>query len=141
MKALLNLLSQHQQFLLYCVCGGSGVLCHAGLYYVLLEMGTEYTLANGIGYASGTLLSFALNRVITFDMRDQTARRLLFFVATAGLGFLASHGLLLLLVEGLQIPKLFALLPVIPAVVILQFALNKRFAFQQTKLDEPRLPS
>jgi NAD(P)H-hydrate repair Nnr-like enzyme with NAD(P)H-hydrate epimerase domain len=47
----------------------------------------------------------------------------------------------LLLVEGLQIPKLFALLPVIPAVVILQFALNKRFAFQQTKLDEPRLPS
>lgn len=132
MKSLIHLLRQHQQFLLYCICGGSGVLCHAGMYYLFLKMGTDYTLANAIGYASGTLLSFILNRVITFNMRDQTARRFLLFAATAGLGFLASHGLLMLLVESLQISKMLALLPVIPTVVVLQFALNKRFAFQQT---------
>ncbi len=131
MNALLALARKHQQFLLYCVCGGSGVLTHALLYAALLHLGVRYTIANALGYASGTLLSFALNRAITFKMHDQTARRLLLFVATAGLGFLASHGLLLLLVEVAQLPKLLALLPVIPSVVILQFALNKRFAFQE----------
>ncbi len=131
MNTLLALARKHQQFLLYCVCGGSGVLCHALLYTLLLHLEMRYTFANAIGYASGTLLSFALNRVFTFNMRDQTTRRLLLFIATAALGFLASHALLLLLVEIIHLPKLLALLPVIPTVVILQFALNKRFAFQE----------
>lgn len=133
MSRLLALYQQHRQFLLYCICGGSGVLTHSALYYLLLAMGVAYTVANAAGYLAGTLLSFALNRVITFDMRDQTGKRLLLFLFTAGLGFLASHTLLWLLVEIMQVSKILALIPTIPTVVILQFGLNKRLAFHAGK--------
>ena len=133
MSGLLALLQKHRQFLLYCLCGGSGVLSHSALYYLLIHSGTEYKLANAIGYLAGTLLSFALNRVFTFNMRDQTGKRLVLFLTTAAIGFAASHSLLWLLVEIFHINQYIALIPTIPTVVVLQFGLNKRFAFQAAK--------
>ncbi|WP_338846370.1 GtrA family protein [Massilia sp. W12] len=127
---MLNALWQrHRQFLLYCICGGSGVVAHYAVY-LLLCLALDKQVANAAGYLAGTLLSFALNRVFTFNLRDRTAQRLAQFLITAGAGYLASALLLGVLVDVLHMDKRFALIPVLPLVVLLQFTLNKRFAFK-----------
>ncbi len=120
---------KHRQFLLYCVCGGSGVCTDFLIYHLLLELIGRQG-ANAAGYLAGTLLSFSLNRVLTFNMRDQTSRRLALFLLTAGIGYLASAALLALLAGGLHLNERLAKLLTLPLVVVLQFALNKRLAFK-----------
>lgn len=122
-----------KQFILYCICGGMGVVSHLAVYYVALHFGLQYQLANALGYLSGTLLSFFLNRVITFGVVDKTGQRLLLFLLVAGCGYLASAGLLWLLVDIVKLPKFWALIPTLPVVVALQFGLNKKITFRTTR--------
>lgn len=130
MKALLALAEKHRQFLLYCICGGSGVCTDYAVFYSAFQwLGVWYQGANAAGYLAGTLLSFALNRIITFNMRDQTGRRLLMFLITAGIGYAASALLLWLMVDLAMLDARLAKLLTLPMVVVLQFGLNKRFAF------------
>jgi putative flippase GtrA len=117
------------QFILYCFCGGMGVSTHYGVFYLALHLGLWYQYANVLGYLAGTLMSFFLNRVITFGMRDQVLKRLSIFLAVAALGYLASATLLWLLVEITHIPAKIALLITLPIVVVLQYSLNRKITF------------
>lgn len=119
-----------QQFLLYCLCGGLGVSTDYAVYYLSYSAGLWYQGANGLGYLAGTLLSFALNRIFTFGMRDRVLQRLGLFLGVAAVGFSASAALLWALVQFAQIDPRFAKLITLPLVVVLQFALNRRFTFQ-----------
>ena len=49
------------------------------IFYSLVEFGLAYQIANFIGYASGTLLSFGLQRKFTFRIKDRTIFRLILF--------------------------------------------------------------
>lgn len=131
---VLKLLSDKMiQFLLYCFCGGMGVLSHLAVYGMALRLGMEYQYANAVGYVCGTLLSFFLNRVITFGVVDKTGQRLMLFLMVAGCGYLASAALLWLLVDVAGMPRFWALLPTLPVVVALQFGLNKKLTFRTTQ--------
>lgn len=121
-----------QQFLLYCLCGGLGVSTDYLVYYLSYSAGLWYQGANGLGYLAGTLLSFALNRIFTFGMRDRVLQRLGLFLGVAAVGYSASAALLWALVQFGQIDPRIAKLITLPLVVVLQFALNRRITFQTT---------
>ncbi len=120
----------NRQFILYCLCGGTGVMTDMLTYYFALQAGMGVQAANAIGYMAGTLISFVLNRVITFGVRDSAAKRLALFFMVAGLGYLASSSLLWLLVNGLAMDKLLAKALTLPLVVALQFGLNRKITFR-----------
>lgn len=117
------------QFLLYCLCGGIGVSTDYAVYYLSFSNGMWYQGANGLGYLAGTLISFTLNRIFTFGMRDRVLQRLMLFLAVAAVGFLASAALLWVLVGQADIDPRIAKLITLPMVVVLQFLLNRRITF------------
>lgn len=119
-----------QQFLLYCLCGGLGVSTDYALYYLSFSAGLPYQGANALGYLAGTLMSFTLNRIFTFGMRDRTLQRLAMFIGVAAVGFLASALLLWLLVQFIHVDPRIAKLITLPMVVVLQFSLNRRLTFK-----------
>lgn len=118
-----------QQFILYCLCGGLGVSTDYLVFYLSVTAGLWYQGANLLGYLAGTLLSFALNRVLTFKMRDRVAQRLAMFLGVAAIGFGASAVMLWLLVQLLGVDARIAKLLTLPMVVLLQFTLNRRLTF------------
>lgn len=142
------------QFLLYCLCGGIGVTTDYIIYTSALTFGLWYQAANVLGYLSGTLISFFLNRKITFDVCDNLVRRLIIFIGVAVIGFLVSALMLWLMVDiwsvQAKIAKFIALpnyfyqvfgtdkadakiakLLTLPVVVIIQFFLNRRITFSE----------
>lgn len=121
-----------QQFLLYCLCGGLGVSTDYVVYYLSYSAGLWYQGANGLGYLAGTLLSFTLNRIFTFGMRDRVLQRLGLFLGVAAVGYSASAALLWALVQFGHLDPRVAKLITLPMVVVLQFALNRRITFQTT---------
>lgn len=117
------------QFLLYCLCGGIGVATDYFVYYVVFTFGVWYQAANLLGYLAGTLVSFFLNRKITFDVHDKLVRRLAMFLGVAAIGFSASVLMLWLLVDVMLVDARVAKLLTLPVVVALQFSLNRRITF------------
>ncbi|MDL5366161.1 GtrA family protein [Xanthomonas sp. NCPPB 2654] len=119
-----------RQFVLYAVCGGTGVLVDLSLYTLLVWLDFNYQAANAAGYAAGTLVSFALNRHFTFQAYDKTLQRLGLFFAAALVGYLASSALLWLLVGVLGWAPLPAKVATLFFVLILQFSLNRAITFK-----------
>lgn len=118
------------QFLLYCICGGIGVSTDYLIYYASLHLGLWYQYANVLGYGCGTVVSFFLNRVITFGTTNRTAQRFALFVMVAAVGFTASAVMLWVLVAQLSVDATIAKLLTLPAVVAIQFLLNRSITFR-----------
>ena len=126
-------LLQKKQFLIYCLIGGSGTALTCLLYAALVyRAGQPVQEANAIGYAAGTLLSFLLNAWFNFRVTDKIALRLAIFFGVAFFGWLASSGLLHLLVGEWHWNALYAYIMVILAVVLLQYNLNRLLSFRKT---------
>ena len=120
------------QFILYCICGGVGVSTDYLVYYFTLQAGLWYQGANILGYLCGTIVSFCLNRVITFNARDKIAQRFAIFLTVAAIGFTASAVMLWILVDYMDVDEKLAKLLTLPAVVVIQFMLNRRITFGST---------
>jgi putative flippase GtrA len=93
---------------------------------------SRYQTANIFGYMSGTVVSFFLNRKITFDVRDKMVHRLAMFLGIAAIGFSVSALMLWLLVDFISVDAKIAKLFTLPVVVILQFSLNRRITFRES---------
>lgn len=120
-----------RRFLTYAVCGGLGVALDFGAYTLLVRAGLFYQIANIISYACGTLLSFALNRAITFRVLDAPLRRLATFFAVAGAGYVLSSASLYAMIEWAHWDKLVAKAASIVIVVLTQYTLNARITFKK----------
>lgn len=128
-----TLLLQNRQFLLYCLIGASGVALDFGLYSLLVRAKLlDYQAANAVGYAGGTLLSFALNAKFNFRVTDKIPLRLAVFFSIAFLGWLASAGLLHLLIGRWGWDKYLSKLATLVVVVLLQYNLNRLLSFRKT---------
>lgn len=128
-----NFLLQKKQFLIYCLIGGSGTAVTCLLFALLHRYaGQTVQVANAIGYSAGTVLSFVLNAWFNFRVSDKIAQRLAAFFGVAFLGWLASAGLLHVLVEQWHWNALYAYVIVILAVLLLQYNLNRMFSFRKT---------
>jgi putative flippase GtrA len=119
------------QFLLYCICGGISVCLDYSIYYLLFSFGVWYQIANIGGYLCGTLLSFFLNRKITFNIRDKVVSRLFLFLLVASIGFLTSALMLWFLISMVSIEPRVAKLLTLPVVVLIQFLLNRKITFKK----------
>jgi putative flippase GtrA len=97
----------------------------------ILSFGFWYQLANLLAYFSGTLVSFFLNRIITFRVNDKVGQRLVLFLGASSVGYAVSSGLLWFLVEKSYMNAKIAKLLTLPAVVFIQFYINKRFTFKK----------
>lgn len=128
-----NLLSRSEtrKFLTYAICGGVGVSLDILLFAFLLTVGCAYQLANVVGYSSGTLMSFFLNRHLTFRIYDNTLIRLILFFGAAAVGYGLTAILLWLLIERLYLNPLNAKLLSLMIVLIVQFCINRAVAFRQ----------
>ncbi len=128
-----QLLLQKRQFLLYCVIGSLGSTLDFSIYSQLVHSGKlHYQAANGIGYASGTLLSFVLNAWFNFRITDRIGTRLARFFGVGLLGWLVSAGLLNVLIGTWQINKYAAKLAALGVIVLLQYNLNRLVSFRKT---------
>lgn len=119
-----------RQFVFYLVCGGTGVTVDLTCYSALVFSGVEYQVANAIGYAAGTMVSFFLNRHFTFKTYDKTMRRLASFLAAAGVGYLISSAMLWTLVEKLTIHPVPSKLMTLVVVLAVQFLVNRALTFR-----------
>lgn len=119
-----------KRLVLYAVCGGCGVALDFAVYTALLSFGLWYQGANLIGYAAGTVLSFLLNRVITFRVLDAPVRRFATFALVAAIGYLLSAAALWVLVSQLHIDPLLAKLCTLALVLAAQFSLNSLITFR-----------
>lgn len=128
-----NFLFQNRQFLLYCVIGMSGTMLDFTIYSSLLRTGLlDYQGANGIGYASGTLLSFILNARFNFRVKDRIARRLVCFFGVALLGWSISAWLLHQLIGNWHLNKYLSKVGALVVVMLVQYNLNRWFSFRKT---------
>lgn len=130
MKVLQSLPPGIRKFVLYAICGGSGVVLDFASYSLLVGAGVWYQLANIIGYSLGTCLSFFLNRVITFGVRDAPVRRFLSFVSVAAFGYLISTCLLWVAVEILRLDPVVSKGLTLIAVLVIQFSMNTLITFR-----------
>jgi putative flippase GtrA len=132
MERILSLAAQKRQFLTYCLIGVSGVTVDFGLYWFLTHfIGLHYQTANFISYSAGTLNCFWWNYHFNFKVRNNFWRRLGSFYLVGLMGWAVSLGLLHVLVEWIQLHKLLAKGISLPAVVVLQYSLNKAISFRQ----------
>jgi putative flippase GtrA len=93
----------------------------------------NFQAANAAGYASGTVLSFALNSRFNFRARDWLTLRFLSFCVVGVLGLTVSYAALRLLINGHGVNKYLAKLAAIAIVVLLQYNLNRIISFRQTR--------
>lgn len=115
---------------LYALCGGLGASLDTLVFWALNNAGVWYQAANVAGYAAGTLLSFVLNRTITFKIYDAPLRRLITFFGVATVGFLSSAATLWVLIEQLNMQALPSKLLSLVVVVAVQFTLNSLVTFR-----------
>lgn len=120
-----------RKIILYAICGGGGVALDLLLFSLLIHLRVPYQYANASGYLAGTLLSFALNRVITFNKRDKTGARLVSFLVVAALGYGASALLLWLLIENFGMTPILAKLATLFFVLAFQYSLNRFVTFRK----------
>jgi putative flippase GtrA len=125
------------QLLLYCVCGGLGVSTDFSVFWLLVGHGVGHQAANVAGYMGGTLLSFFLNRRITFGVKSNVMRRLTLFFGVAAVGFSTSALMLWMLVDVAGMDPRLAKLLTLPVVVLIQFTLNRRFTFSNAPQRTP----
>ena len=132
MKAVLLWLETRRQFVLYCLIGASGATLDFLVYSLLVkEAHLHIQVANAVGYASGTVLSFFLNAHFNFKTRDALRLRFLSFCGVGLLGWAMSSGILFLTVNHLGWDKYLAKLVTIVAVVLLQYNLNRLISFKK----------
>lgn len=125
---------RNRQFALYCVIGAGGATLDFLIYSLLVkEGGMNFQAANAAGYASGTVLSFALNSRFNFRARDWLTLRFLSFCVVGVLGLTVSYAALRLLINGHGVNKYLAKLAAIAIVVLLQYNLNRIISFRQTR--------
>jgi putative flippase GtrA len=135
---LLRLFHGNRRFFFYCVIGGCGATLDFLIYFSLVRWGGgHYQIANAIGYASGTALSFVLNAKFNFKTGDWLALRLISFFSVAIVGWSASAGILYVTVTQMGWNKYLAKLLTIVVSALLQYNLNRMLSFRKISNDSP----
>jgi putative flippase GtrA len=135
MKTLLtDLFRNNRRLVIYCFIGSTGATLDFLIYSALVKWGGVHPqVANAVGYASGTSLSFVLNALFNFKTLDWLPLRLLCFFGVAFLGWAASAGVLYVTIEGMGWNKYLAKLATMVVAVLLQYNLNRLISFRTSR--------
>ena len=116
------------QFARFLVVGVGNTLISFVVYRLLIAVDVWYVVAAPIAFAVGALNGYVLNRRWTFSARDTTRARVL-YVTVAAAGALSTSLLVLLLVEGIDIGRVWAYVVAIPPVTLSTFIANRIWTF------------
>jgi putative flippase GtrA len=116
------------RFLGFVVAGGIATVVNYTIFAVLLLAGLHYLAASAIGYVSGIVVSFTINRRYVFRSIAAPGRQLVRYAAAYGVALFAQLALLELLVR-LSIPPLLANGVALVIVVIGNYFLVSRVVF------------
>ncbi|MDR3245028.1 MAG: GtrA family protein [Prevotellaceae bacterium] len=127
-------LKPYQQFISYGIIGSFCVSLDFLVYALLTQIiDIPYMFANIISTHCGILVSFMLNRHITFNVKNKVFVRFFSFYIIGITGLLLSSGLLFFLIERMETDKLVSKGMTIVIVAIIQFLLNKYISFKNEK--------
>lgn len=119
-----------QQFVKFCVVGGSGVLVDFGVTYVCKEwIRLNKYLANSLGFAIAATSNYLLNRLWTFHSHNNIPVEYLKFVGISVLGLGINNAVIYLLTDKLRWNFYFSKLFAIGMVTIWNFFMNYYFTF------------
>jgi putative flippase GtrA len=126
-----NFFTNNQKLISYAFFGGMGVLLDLGLYTTLVSLDINYQIANASGYATGTLMSFFLNREYTFKIKDKILKRLISFFGVAFIGYIFSALLLYIFITIFTMDEVLSKFISLFFVLVIQFTLNKKITFKE----------
>lgn len=120
-----------KKLITYGLCGSMGVLTDLALYTTLIKSGLDYPYAVIIGSAAGTLVSFLINRRVTFRMTDKTKQRMAMFFTVAGIGSVVSMAVIWVLVDKMLLSPITAKVISLFFVFATQYTLNRLVTFRK----------
>ena len=121
-----------RRFIGFILAGGAATILNYTVFFTLLLAGIHYLAASGIGYVSGILVSFSINRRLIFKATGAAAPQLARYVAAYGLALLAQLALLEVLVRTGLTPTIAHGLALI-TVVIANYFVIKGFVFSKVE--------
>jgi len=122
----------------YLIVGGSTNLALLALYAGLTALGLHEVTASSIGYATGIVVTYILNKGWSF--RDQSAHHMAFikYIVAYGAGYVVQIAVLSGLAFQLGLPHLIAQLVAMLAAAVSIFSLLKLFVFRSTPDESDR---
>jgi len=124
-------LVRYRQLSFYGIIGGFCVLVDFCIYTILCKLDVSYLVSNLIGVHCGIICSFLLNRHYNFKVKDKAKLRFLSFYIVGLTGLAISSGMLYLLISCYHFSEIYAKIPTIIVVALLQFTLNKFITFKK----------
>ncbi|WP_328480085.1 GtrA family protein [Streptomyces sp. NBC_00377] len=119
-----------RQLVTYALVGGSGVLLDLGAFLLLYNVaGLHEQLANVLSTSLGITNNFVLNALFTFGRRDRLLLRYLRFYCVGLTGIALTFVLLAVFSRGLGIDPNLVKAGSLPLVLVVQFALNRKWSF------------
>ena len=120
-----------QQFIKFCVVGGSGVFVDFGVTYLCKEwLRLNKYLANSLGFLCASTSNYVLNRIWTFHIENpDIAGQYLRFLGIAAVGLMVNNLTIYLLHERWKLNFYLAKLFAIGVVTFWNFFMNYFFTF------------
>ncbi|MDA8580091.1 GtrA family protein [Pontimonas sp.] len=118
-----------KQFVGFLFAGGVATGLNYGVFLLLLFVGLNYLLASAVGYMSGIVVSFALNRWAVYSSRGDLRQEFFRYVAV----YLLALGLQLCVLQVLVwsgLEPVWANAVAIALVVVTNFFIVRRFVFR-----------
>lgn len=120
-----------EQFIKFCVVGGSGVFVDFGITYLCKELlRLNKYVANSLGFLSASTTNYILNRIWTFhDQNPDITGQYLRFLGIALVGLVINNAVIYLLNDRLKFNFYLAKLFAIGVVTFWNFFMNYFFNF------------
>lgn len=123
-----------QQFIKFCVVGGSGLVVDFSITYALKEwLKLNKYIANSVGFICAATSNYVLNRIWTFQSNDpQIARQYLIFIGIASIGLIINNATIYILNDKLHLNFYLSKLLAVCVVTMWNFLMNYFFNFAAT---------
>jgi len=123
------------KFIRYGIVGVFGLFVDMGIFYILHKMfGVNYIISNIVSSTLAVIHNFIINSVFTFKVKDKPLKRFVSFYSIALVGMAVSSGLLVLMIDGLNMDSMISKVISVVIVAIMQYFLNKRLTFREGDL-------
>lgn len=122
------ILPQRFQFIGFVVAGGFATVVNYGIYLFLMSSDAPYLLAASVGYVTGIVVSFSLNRLVVYGSTAAMGAQFARYVGA----YLVALGVQLALLEVLVrvgVGPLWGNAFAIAVVVVMNFFVVRRFVF------------
>lgn len=117
-----------KQLLGFVFAGGVATALNYSIFTVLMILGVHYVVSSAVGYASGIIVSFLINRRYVFKSTDDSRSQLVRYTFIYLAAMFVQLGLLEALVRSGLDPFIANALAII-VVVVLNFFVIRRFVF------------